>query len=352
MANFLGSTFTTTGSAAFPKHIETLFDSVYLEVGGVPAQPASTSLNHIWKIFADYYLRDKESSRFLQNGSGPFASPVSNVTNAQYCVTKWTPGFITSCLPEVIHTGFLGDCVLVFRLTNNQPLVTATATTGADYQLDKLEFSCDIISLDDGGNYERMLNNLLASGNSLDITFQYWLSFSSGPTNLPAKVLGSVSAQSIDMAIVTCLPSTLVANNNYDSVTQTSDYFTRGHANITSSCLYVNNCKYPQFDPAPFECYMNSLKALNISTDTIGWLDTGLSSLQNFTNKYFTNIVRFNHNNAGEDGRWTSGTDSRGTMAQIRGELNGTGASVNAHLFLQCTGVLRIKAFRQTDVVW
>jgi hypothetical protein len=88
-----------------------------------------------------------------------------------------------------------------------------------------------------------------------------------------------------------------------------------------------------------------------MSTDTIGWLDSGMNSLANVTNKYFTNIYRFNHNTGGDD-RYTSGTDSRGTMAQIRGELNGSGVSVNPCLFVQCTGVLRVKAFRQIDVVW
>jgi hypothetical protein len=253
----------------------------------------------------------------------------------------------------VIDTGALGDVSIVIKLSNAQPLILSGTAAGADYQLDKLEFSIDIISFDDGGRYYKMLEDLLSTGSPLEIPYQYWVNTSAGPTNLPARVLSSVSSQSIDMIILSCLPATLASVNNVDATTYTSDFFTRGSANITSSGIWLNNVKYPMYDPVPFESFMNSLKAFNMSTDTIGWLDSGMNTLANVTNKYFTNIYRFNHNTSGDEtGRVVSGCDSRGTMAQIRGELNGSGASVNPCLFVQCTGVLRLKAFRQIDVVW
>ena len=350
MINFTGTTTTTAGYAAFPKHIETIIDSWSFEVNGQPVTPAGTAQNQIWKILADYHFKDRESSRWLQNGSGTSTAPAANITSQQFCIVNHL-GFTSTCLPEVIDTSALGDCVLVIRLSNAQPLITSSTATGADYQLDSINFTMDCLSLDDGGRYYNCVKDLLASGSPLQIPFQYWLTFSAGPTNLPAKVLGSVSTQSLDLSILTCLPASLAANNNVDAATYTSDFFTRGSTNITSSTQYVNNVKYPQYDCANYEAYANSLKALNMSQDTLGWLDAGMSSLTNFTNKYFTNIVRYNHATPSDE-RWVSGIDTRGTMSQLRGELNGTTGSVDPYLFVQCTGVLRVRGFRQVEVIW
>jgi hypothetical protein len=323
---------------------------IQFEINGQPVTPAGTAQNQIWKILADYHIKDRESSRWLQNGVGINAAPAANTTGQQYSILNHL-GFTASCLPEIIDTSALGDCVLVLRLANAQPLITSAAATGADYQLDALNFTMDVISLDDGGRYYKFLQDLLATGNPLQIPFQYWVTFSSGPVNLPAKVLGSVSTQSLDMSILTCLPASLAANNNVDATTYTSDFFTRGSTNITSASTWLNNVKVPQYDLAPYECFTQSLKALNMSQDTLGWLDAGMSSLANFQNKFFTNIVRFNHGTPADE-RYVSGVDTRGTMAQIRGELNGTTGSVNPYLFCQCTGVLRVKSFRQIDVIY
>jgi hypothetical protein len=349
--NFTGTTTTANGFAAFPKHIETIIDSWSFEINSQPVTPAGTAQNQVFKILSDYHLKDRESARWLQNGAGANSVPSANVTAQQFSVYNHL-GFTSTCLPEIIDTSCLGDCVLVIRLANTQPLcLSNTASIAPEYQLDNLSFAADIVSLDDGGRYYKFLQDLLATGNPIQIPYQYWVTFSSGPVNLPAKVLGSVSTQSLDMSILTCLPASLAGSNNVNSVAYTSDYFLRGSSNITSATTYVNNVKYPQFDLAPHECYTHSLKALNMSQDTLGWLDAGMSSLSNFQNAYFTKINRYNHATPADE-RWVSGIDTRGTMAQIRGELNGTTGSVNPYLFVQCTGTLRVKAFRQVDVIW
>jgi hypothetical protein len=146
-----------------------------VEIAGQPIQPSTSSMNHVWKILADYHLRDRETSRFLQNGVGLNVSPGVNTTNQQYCITNWTPGFLTSCQPEVIDTGALGDVSIVIKLSNAQPLILSGTAAGADYQLDKLEFSIDIISFDDNGRYYKMIEDLLNSGKPIEIPYQYWV---------------------------------------------------------------------------------------------------------------------------------------------------------------------------------
>lgn len=346
--NFKGSTMTSAGFAAFPKHIETIIDSTSLECNGKPIQPATVANNIVWKTLADYHFKDRESSRFLQNGFGQLGAPVANVANEQYSVVNWL-GFVGTCLPEVIDTSMIGDCVLVIRLATNQLLCKSAACAGEEFQLDAINFVVDTISLDDGGLYYSALQKRLEQG-SIQIPYQYWLSFSSGPVSMPCKVLGTVSTQSLDLLYGTCLPEAYGAANNVNGITKSSDYFTRGHAGITSSTMYLNNIKYPQFDLEPYEAYQHSLHALNMSQDTVGWLDAGISTLANWKANYFTHFTRFNHSTS-PDERWVSGQDTRGTMAQVRFELNGVG-DVTPYLFAQCTGTLLVSGKRQIEAVW
>lgn len=344
--NFLGSTTTTAGNAAFPKHIESILDSVHLEVNGAPVSPSSQFQNIPFKIMADYTLRDRESARFLQGGAS-VAAGFTNQTNVRYSIFNFL-GFLSTAEPRLVDTSIIGDCHVVLRLASPNILVKDATCAGEGFSLNSLDFSIDIYSLDDGGYYSSMIQKRLETG-VIEIPFKYWLSFVGSPGQ--TRIQGTVSTQSLNLVILTTQPSSFGGTANLNTTTGSSDYFTRGHSSITTSQVFVNNIAYPQYPTPMFEAYYHSLKALNIHLDTLGWVDTGLNSLANFTNNYMTHIQRFSMPSSGDE-RLQSGIDTRGTMGVIRGEFNTSATNITPVLLCECNGTLVVGAGRQVNSVW
>lgn len=355
--NFLGQTTASAGHSGFPRHIETLFDSVSIEINGEVVTPATVNNNMVFKLLADYHMQDRANARsLLQNGLTTYVDGTDmQATGRQFSVDNWL-GFLGTALPECIDTSMLGDVYVVIRLaTNNVLALDATAISGnaaVDYQLSDLTFNVDAISFDDGALYYNFVNELLSRQN-LEVPFQYWVSFSSGPVALPATLTGTLNTQSLDMLIGTVTPSALTGAVN--ATTSNVDYFTRGSANIQSVRTYVNNIAYPQFDMAPYQSFKQTVKALNLNQDVLGQFDSGITyggsnnPIVNWQNNFFAHATRFNHP-VPSDERYVSGINTRGTQASIRFQVNGTGATVVPWMFAQCTGVLKVGAYRSISV--
>ena len=353
--NFFGNTTASSGNAGFPKHIETIFDSVSIEVNGETITPATNLTNQVFKFLADYHMRDRQVARgILQNGVAPKLDG-TDATGRQFSVDNFI-GFLSTCMPEYIDTSILGDVYVVIRLATPQVLaldstaITASATV--DYVLNQLNATVDTVAFDDGATYYNFVNELLKHQN-LEIPFQYWVSFQSGPVSLPATLTATLNTGSLDMLVGTCTNPTLTGSNL--STINTSDYFSRGSPDITSVQLYANNIQYPQFPVLPYQSYKQTLKALNLNADVLGQLDDNFqyassnAPLANWQDYSFAHAHRFNHP-VGSDERYVSGMDTRGTQASLRWQINGTSGTVVPLLMAQCTGVLSVGAYRSVSV--
>ena len=354
--NFFGSTNASTGNAGFPKHIETIFDSVSIEVNGETITPATNLTNHVFKFLADYHLRDRQVARgILQNGVSALTDGTDK-QGRQFSVDNWV-GFLSTCMPSHIDTSILGDVYVVIRLA--QPSVLAldataiAASATADYSITNLNATVDTVSFDDGATYYNFVNELLSHQN-LEIPFEYWVSFQSSPTSLPATITATLNTGSLNMLVGTVVNG-VTTGSNLEPIS-TSDYFQRGSPLITSVQTYVNNIQYPQFPVLPYQSYKQTLKALSLNEDVVGQLDDcfqygGSNAPLGFWQNYaFAHATRFNHPVASDE-RVISGMDTRGTQGSIRFQINGSGGSNIVPLLLaNCTGVLNVGAYRSISV--
>lgn len=365
---FNGSTTATGGttpSVFFPKHIETIIDSISVEINGVAVQNTILNYGQLMKVLLDYTCGDKIPQRaFLQNSTAvPAAAlPTGSVyTNAPFQIKNWL-GWLGSVQPRLIDTSLLGTVKIYIRLAPTSVLAVSGAPASINYSLSNMYFHVDAVDISDG-IYYNMVQKMLES-RPLDLPFDNFVSFSGGSQSLANAVTRfGLSTQSLDMLIGTILPNTV--SGAVDTTIGSGNAFVRGDASLTSSTAQfsVNNVLYPLWECSLADQYSITLDALGLSQDTVGSFDplftqgpittntTTITNnlLTNYASKFYVFAVRFNH---GEDqaDRVVSGIDLRGTTAMLEMRVKGGTGNQIPQVWAKTKSTLSVGKYRQLSV--
>jgi hypothetical protein len=360
-----GATTGATGAnncVSFPKHIESLIESVQVEINGTLIDTGFLRYNHLHKTYMDYFCGvDKASTlrNLLQYTTQPDASTVAVETNKLLCFNTFL-GFLSAKCP-VIDTSILGQVRVLVRLASNDVLVTRGVTSNPSYTLNNLFATIDTIAINDGMYYD-MIQQRLAEA-PIEVMFDRYYVFENGSTSGAQNTRWAVSTQSLDWVIGTLLTNvSRTTPNVFNAITGTSEYFTRSGRGITDSLFYFNNVQYPNYSPRMDDgsILCETLQNLNVLSDLVGGGDSGLTTYTNWERHFWCHVHRFNHlPDAGDDNRLISGLNTLGANAQ--GSWVTTGASLdNATVgaaaaswplvYVKTTATLAIGAGRMLEV--
>lgn len=346
----------------FPKHVESLLDSIQVEINGTIVDSGFLQYYQLNKLYMDYFAGiDKNSTlrSLMQLGDlisvGSLNAAGDNITDGRdtavpLCLNSFL-GFLSAKCP-VIDTSILGQVRVLFRLAPNSILLVEGAPTDRTYQLTELFATIDVISINDGMYYD-MIQQRLAEA-PIEIMYDKYYVFTNGQVGGGQTTRWAVSTQSLDWVIGTIFSTNSRAlPNALNSVTITSDHFTRSGANITDSVFYFNNVQYPNFVPRNDDgsVLCETLQNLNVLADLVGGGDSGLRTFSNWQNHYWAHVYRFNHiPDAGDDNRLISGLNTLGANAQGSWTTTGTATNVWPTVFVKTTSTLAVGASRQLEV--
>ena len=233
-----------------PKHAECLIQDILVEAGGILIDSCQNA-NQLFKILADYTLgQDCSIAREMLALGGDVPEVAKDTealhANVPVAINNFM-GFLSSARPECIDTSLLPQPLkLYFRLA---PLSTyaARAATAPSATMANVRFTIDV--LDCGPLYSEMLACRLQEG-PIEIPFQRWFTFTSGAQGATQDTRFSVSSQSIDLILGTCMaPAYITGGSAINAVTGTSHHFSR--VGVASSAFTLNNVRFPMFNTTP-----------------------------------------------------------------------------------------------------
>jgi hypothetical protein len=217
------------------------------------------------------------------------------------------------------------------------------------YKIKENYFIVDTISLNDGVDYSAVNQRLADPENPIEIPFETWTHFSNGVGDLQGQTQATISTESLDMLVGTYQTSNWASQTD-NATLLAPELFKTGSANITESSFTINNVPYPSFKQEPHDAFESTLQAFNLSQDVLGGTDAGLSNLTGFKNNYLLHTIRLNHPTASDE-RVKSGMNLRGTNATITFNTSGSEANTVRHLWAGHTSVLRVKPYKQLEIV-
>lgn len=337
--------------ARFPKHVESLIESVQVEINGTLIDTGFLRYNQLHKIYMDYFTgTDKTSTLRNLMQLGTTSNTVGRDTDLKLCFNTFL-GFLSAKCP-VIDTSILGQVRVLVRLAPNEVLIRGGTAASLAYTLSNLFATIDVISINDGMYYD-MIQQRLAEA-PIEILFDRYYVFENGRTSGGQTTRWAVSTQSLDWVVATLQPNTAKTSPSaWDSVTATSEYFTRTGTNIVDSVFNFNNVQYPNYIPRNDDgsILCETLQNLNVLSDLLGGGDTGLDSYSDWESDYWCHVHRFNHlNDAGDDNRLISGLNTLGANAQGYWTTTGTATDVWPIVFCKTSATLAIGAGRMLEV--
>lgn len=354
--HFKGTTSTSAGFANFPRNIESIISKIIVEINGQTLNSCQ-NISDLYNIL--YNLQqgsDLKAKRALYQNSARSGAPSVNETKTPYKIQHFI-GFLGSVKPEVLDTALLGAVRLHINLESANVLIGGpnggTAATGPDYTLDDLFFTVDVVSIDDGVYYAAK-NSYLAQGGVFEMPFDNWYSslFSTGGTFQQSSRF-SVATQSLDF-LCAGFPAKRAFSSNVTAIDQT-EYFKYDASGINDWQFLVNNVAIPQYRPSRDDCYALTLNALNLTQDTLGGIDSKITSAGVWNSNCWVASVRMDHPCA-PDERYISGVSTSGTNAQI--EFNstadtsvGTQSAPYSLLFAKTSAILRVGAGKALEIV-
>lgn len=358
----LGSTSGATGTGnavRFPKHVESLIDSIQVEINGTLIDSGFLTYHQLNKLYMDYFCGvDKNATlrSLMQNGdltaTGAITSNAATDgldSNVLLCFNSFL-GFL-SCKCPVIDTSILGQVRVLVRLAPNSVLL-GKGTFTAGYSLSNIFATIDVISVNDGFYYD-MVQQRLAEA-PIEVMFDRYYVFQNGIGSGGQTTRWAVSTQSLDWVIGLLQPNTSRTTPNViNTTTLTSESFTRSGANITDSVFFFNNIQYPNYVPRNDDgtVLTETLQNLNVLADLVGGGDSGLRTFANWQNNFWCHVHRFNHiPDAGDDNRLISGLNTLGANSQGVWQTTGTATNVWPSVFVKTTATLAIGQGRMLEL--
>ena len=367
----------TTPTVLFPKHIETLIDSIQVEINGTLVDSGFLGYNQLHKLYMDYLAGiDKNSTMRSLMQQGDLTSLAhTTVANAGLPTQAFTIvqnrrhtnlpivfnsflGFLSAKCP-IIDTSILGQVRVLVKLAPTSVLVVggAPAPTIYTYALSSMFATIDVISMNDGMYYD-MIQQRLAQA-PLEIMYDKYYVFQNGLTAPAQSTRWAVSSQSVDWVIGTLFDTTSrgATSITLDAQANTSQAFKRNGVDVYESVFTFNGIQYPNYVPqvGTGEVLVNTLQNLNVIQDLVGGCDPALNDFTRWRTSFYAHVHRFNHLPSGDDdNRLISGINSMGQNAQ--GEYRTTAIAVPSgnqyypQVFVKTTATLEIGAGRTLQV--
>jgi hypothetical protein len=378
----------STGKANFPKFIESVIDSSWLEVGGQIVGSGSTYQNVLFKTLMDFVGEDTATRRTPLNhhitssytatttyASNTYTTALTYVpdlystttlsTGTPFQISNWVGNALGGLRPRYLDTSILPDGVrLVIRLASPAILYN-DGTNSFDYQLNNVYVTCDCIAIQDGV-YEELVQKRLESS-PIEMPFANWFTFlGNSGSSAPVTRFG-LATGSLDMLIGAVLPKDYATQAAADANIGTSVYFKRGITGGTDltgatirSYFQINNVQQPAYQMSVPDQYRQTLIAFGLNQEVIqqsadfgkdfATTSTTLTRdqyyLTQWLQKYYANAIRFNHPDE-DEGTRLSGIDMRGTNGLVQWQLFGCGTSDTPIVFAKCTSKLIIGQGRQ-----
>lgn len=372
----LGTTTATGGtnpSVVFPKHIETLIDSIQVEINGTLVDSGFLGYNQLHKLYMDYLAGiDKNSTMrsLMQQGdltalghttianagtpTQAFASVVSRTHTNLPIVFNSFLGFLAAKCP-IIDTSILGQVRVLVKLAPTSVLLVSGAPASFNYSLSTIFSTIDVISMNDGMYYD-MIQQRLAQA-PLEIMFDKYYVFQNGSTKAGQSCRWAVSSQSVDWVIGTLFDNNSRATPNaLDTTANTSTAFKRNGTEVNESVWTFNGVQYPNYVPqvGNGEVLVNTLQNLNVIQDLIGGCDPAINDFARWRGSFFAHVHRFNHLPSGDDdNRLISGINSMGQNAQGEYRTTATAGATGDYypqVWVKTTATLEIGAGRTLQV--
>lgn len=336
----LGTTTATAGttpSVVFPKHIETLIDSIQVEINGTLVDSGFLGYNQLHKLYMDYLAGiDKNSTMraLMQQGdltalghttvanaatpTQAFANVASRTHTNLPVVFNSFLGFLSAKCP-IIDTSILGQVRVLVKLAPASVLLVSGAPTAYNYSLSSMFATIDVISMNDGIYYDMIQQRLQQA--PLEIMFDKYYVFQNGLIGPAQSTRWAVSSQSVDWVIGTLFDTNArnAQSTNLDTSANTSTAFKRNGVDINESVFTFNGVQYPNYVPqvGTGEVLVNTLQNLNVIQDLIGGCDPALNDFTRWRTSFFAHVHRFNHlPGSDDDNRLISGINSMGQNAQ------------------------------------
>jgi hypothetical protein len=361
----------TAPSCVLPKHVETLIDSIQVEINGVLVDSGFIGYYQLHKLYMDYLAGvDKNSTMrsLLQQGDlttlgltfgaiGSSALAISTVQTTVPVVFNSFLGFLASKCP-IIDTSILGQVRVLIKLAPASVLlIGGTAVpTSYTYQLTKLFSTIDIISMGDGLYYDMIQQRLQQA--PIEIMFDRYFVFQNGRVGSAQTTRWAVNTQSLDWVIGTLFHDDSRANSALiDPITNTSRKFKRTGTEVNESRWYYNGIPYPAYAPAVADgtILLNTLQNLNVIQDLVGGADPALNSYNNWKASFFAHVHRFNHlPSSDDDSRLISGLNTQGQNSQGTWDTTATAGATGFYypqVWCKCTSTLQIGANRTLQVI-
>jgi len=414
------STSGTTGTFLHPRYASSLIERISVIINGntVDITPAYSYLyNTLMDLegssfdqfskrnvceFFDPSLRyasaDPSSSADVAiTGANFTASGQTAPSKIEGAITHWL-SFLGSCNPSCIDTSDLGDVFLQFQFSSAYVLpstINATAQTlaGANFTLDNVYATVDVISFASDEYYSLKASKLASSG--LNIGFYSYLNarFASATKSSGINVSWNVSANSLDQIICTMCKtdqnstwkpmivygandagatvynmSQIVANplglvNNTGSIRtealgdgfMNSYYFIRNGQAIKESRISINNRPINYGFISPKEIFIETMKALGYNHLDLGTngLNACIFSLVHFCKYYFAHITDLTIQDTKDF--WISGLNSLGSTLTITWEANFNGGSNSQTcipiMYARLSKILNVQQGRNISVI-
>jgi len=346
-------------NARFPKHVESLIESMQVEINGTLIDTGFLRYNQLHKIYMDYFAgKDKTATlrNLMQNGTVPStdddAAIADDSDTAKLLCFNTFLGFLSAKCP-VIDTSILGQVRVLMRVASNDVILTK-GNGVASIELNDLFATIDVISVNDGMYYD-MVQQRLAEA-PIELLFDRYYVFENGKTTAGQTTRWAVATQSLDWVVATLIPDAAKVSATakvWVPSTKTSQYFTRSGSTVDTSLFNFNNVQYPNYVPtnADGSILCETLQNLNVLSDLLGGGDEKLTSYDLWKSHFWCHVHRFNHlNDAGDDNRLISGLNTLGASAQGYWTTTGTAGDLHPLVFCKTSATLAIGAGRLLEI--
>jgi hypothetical protein len=342
----------TTSDGSLPsKHIESsLISRLAVEINGTMVGESFANYGLLFRRLADLTLADKQTIRGVyQNGIGysSVAASTTALAAQRFCVKNWL-GWLGTVQPRCVDLSMLGTVRVHITLAGTETLMKHASGAALSYSITDNYFVADCISIQDNMYYDLLNQRLSDEANPITLPFQQFTHYSPGTTTLDQTTTVTLNTESLDLLVGTYQDSNW-ANNAANAVLNSSAYFKTGSSNLTSSGFFINGEMYPGFTQGPHDAFEASLAALNLSVDTLGSCEATLSNESNWLNNAYTHMLRLSHP-TGSDERVKSGTNLKGSTAQVSFQTKGTENAVVPHVWAGYTSELLVGPYKSISV--
>lgn len=365
------------GSLTFPLNAESIISRLAVEVNGqtlVNLQNYNQLYHALLYMTAtqDYQHQRRVAQSNVAGGATngttlqSISASATVVTETRRHVIDTWLGFLGSAKPMFIDTSLLGNVRISITLAGADIIGlqgAATSDTFArSYVVSDQAFSMDVVSIGDGF-YDSMVDQMLASGAPIEIPFKNYFSFNGNL--ISGEVPFTVASQSIDRlwAVIRANSFSDAAASNADKLVALDNagdsdivkatpaaftYTSNGHQNFA---FRINNTNYPQWTSTNKDDWWQHTKlALGDQGNMLA--GSFVNNTASYINNFFVYACQLEHH-AGNDERFLSGIDTRGSAAQCYFTASGgnSGNPCTTTVFAECSSSLKIYAGKVLEIV-